>query len=231
MRQMPLLDPNKFTKSVSVIGCGANGSWATVMLARQGIKKIRVWDMDKVESHNISNQAYGIPDIGMQKVDALKRLVYDSTGIEIEAHNEFVDTQDVSADYVFLMVDTMKCRGSIFENCLKNKFNISQVIETRMSIDTGRIYSFNPCNPAHVDEWSKTLYSDEVAEVSPCGAVDSIISTVMFISSIAVWRLIHHWDVAFGPNRTEKKGKGKLPNETLCSVGPEQFYFKEYKSI
>ena len=231
VRQQGILDPFKFKKSIAVIGAGATGSYVSVFLAQMGCADITVWDNDKVESHNPPNQVYDIPDIGRLKVDALKDIILRKTGIEIKTRNEFVTNQDVAKSYVFLLVDTMKSRREIFENCLERRFNIDLVIETRMDIDSGRVYAFNPCAPAQVEEWKATLYTDEQAVASPCGASASIIPTVVDVVSKAVWRMIQHWDIKFGPNRSGQLHKLPMPNESLLAMGPEQVLHRSFKTL
>lgn len=229
-RQYSLLNPSDIgKKTIAVVGAGATGSYVTLMLAQMGWGdrsenkgKIKVFDGDVVKEHNLANQAYELCHVGKQKVEALKDLIERKSGIEIEAFNEMVTPEtasklfnDIRANYVFLLTDTMKSRKEIFESCLQYSFDTDLVIETRMGLDKGRVYTFNPNMQSEVDAWQKTLYSDEEAEVSLCGTSASIVPTVMNLASRAVWCMMHHFDVNHGSSGyTEKAGKiRELVNE------------------
>jgi molybdopterin/thiamine biosynthesis adenylyltransferase len=231
-RQLVLLDPDNIgKKSVSIIGVGATGSYVAMQLAQMGWGNspmnqglLKVWDGDIVEEHNLCNQAYDRSHIGMPKVMALADLVMRKCGFEIETHNEMVTTQqEVRSTYVFILTDTMASRKEIFEKCLQYSFNTDLVIETRMSIDKGRVYAFDPNNPVEVDEWQKTLYTDDQAEVSACGASASIVPTVYNLASRAVWRLIHHFDNKYG--KEYLKGDAAVAPRVLSEL---QFSFPEF---
>src|SRR5690554_7355564 len=59
-----------------------------LQLAKLGITNITVWDFDVVEEHNVPNQLFGLNDIGKPKVEALKQIVAEHTGTEINIKNE-----------------------------------------------------------------------------------------------------------------------------------------------
>lgn len=228
-RQLSLLDPGTIkNKSVTVIGAGATGSYVALMIAQMGWGNtslnqgiLNVWDFDVVEEHNLANQAFERDHIGKKKVDALKDLIIRKCGFEIVTHDEAVVDQRelIESTYVFILTDTMKSRKEIFEKCLKYSFKTDLVIETRMDIDNGRVYAINPNDITQIEGWEKTLYTDEEAETSLCGASASIVPTVYNIASRAVWLLLHHYDVKYGNNFAKKKGKSeKVVNETIFSL-------------
>lgn len=233
LRQLSILDPYDFNHKVTVIGAGATGSFVTLLLAQMGIEDITVWDFDKVEDHNLPNQMFFLEHIGMSKVEALKDVICKKTGININIKNEkVVDQKEVNAKYVFLLTDTMESRKEIFNNILKGSMITDLVIETRMDADNGRIYAFNPNSPSQCKEWENTLYSDDEASESLCGASVSIAPTVSLLSSLAVWKLIHHFDVVYGENKTKEKGKDEsFENETIFQVGPENMINRKFSIL
>lgn len=235
LRQIEILNPRDFgTRKVTVVGAGATGSFVVSLLAQMGIGNISVWDFDVVEEHNLPNQIYTIKQIGKSKVEALKELIKEKSGFDIEIHNErVVDQIKNPGSYFFLLTDTMASRREIFEKCLKGRaFNTDLVIETRMDADNGRILAFNPNSPIQVKEWQDTLYSDEEASTSICGATISIAPTVSLLASLAVWKMIHHFDVAYGQNNTKKRGKEEvINNDTTFQVGPEDIDNRKFKSL
>jgi len=70
---------------VALCGAGALGSHLADNLARQGFRRLRVIDRDRVEEHNVSTQTYGESDVGAWKVDILRSRLFRAVGVEIEA--------------------------------------------------------------------------------------------------------------------------------------------------
>lgn len=70
---------------VTVCGAGAIGSHLCENLARQGFRRLRAIDRDRVEEHNVSTQAYGRADVGASKVQALRGRIFRGVEIEIDA--------------------------------------------------------------------------------------------------------------------------------------------------
>jgi molybdopterin/thiamine biosynthesis adenylyltransferase len=238
-RQLGLMDPRQIgKKSISLIGVGATGSMMAFFLAQlgwgnspQGCGVLKVFDGDIVENHNLANQMYSHEHVGMAKVNALDDIILKKCGFHIETHNEMVTNQNsVKSTYVCILTDTMKSRKEIFDNCLQFSFDTDLVIETRMGLRDGRIYAFNPSNKDHVEEWKKTLYGDDVAEVSACGASQSIMTTVGFLASLASTRIVQHFNSRYGSGSLNGKD-GKMPpmwNEVHFSLYPESFYMRQF---
>ena len=239
LRQLSLLDPKDIKdKSITLVGAGATGSHIALMLAQAGWGNksqnqgtLKVFDGDVVEEHNLANQAYDYTHIGKPKVEALKEVIKRKCGFEIDVYNEMVtDQPSVKSTYVFLLTDTMSSRSEIFDKCLKYSFETDLVIETRMGLREGRVYAFNPHSGDDVKNWKDTLYSDEEATDSLCGASASIITTVMFLSSLACGRVIQHFNTQYGVD-TLKNSDGRPPalwNEVQFTLYPESFYYRMF---
>lgn len=189
-RHRELFDPNKFNKAIHVIGVGATGSWLVFSLAKLGLTNIHVYDFDKVEAHNIANQLFSISDIGEYKVEALKRIIKDTTGTEITIHNKEVK-EEVFSGIVFMMIDTMAGRKAIYESSVKYKPAVSLLIEPRMGLHMARIYNILPLNNSSLNEYEKTFYTDEEAEVSACGNSMTVISSALAVTAWCVRQLIN----------------------------------------
>ena len=190
-RHMELFDPYRFEQRVTVIGTGATGSWLVLQLAKLGITDIVVYDFDIVEEHNIPNQIFGIKHVGMPKVEALKEIVQEYTGLEITAKNEKCEAQRLSG-YVYLMVDSMAERKRIFEQSIKMKRAVSLLVEPRMGLDVGRVYNVNPISVSQVKAYEGCHYSDDEAEVSACGTSMTVITSAQTIASWCARQLINH---------------------------------------
>ncbi len=189
-RQLDLFSPDAFgEKEVHIVGVGATGSWVALTLAKMGIQNLHLWDFDEVESHNLPNQCFRLKDVGRPKVDALAEIIRESTGIEATAHNAAVTGETSLKGIVFLLVDSMDVRQDIWQGAIKFKLPVELMVETRMAIDNGRVYTIRPSNPGDIKAWEATLYSDDEAEESPCSS-RAISPTVTFIASIAAWKVI-----------------------------------------
>lgn len=62
---------------VAVAGLGGLGSHIAVMLARSGVGHMRLIDFDVVDVTNLNRQAYGISQVGKEKTEALKEILYE----------------------------------------------------------------------------------------------------------------------------------------------------------
>lgn len=190
-RQLDLFSPTKFgNKEVHVVGVGATGSWTAYFLAKIGVQNIHVWDFDSVEGHNLPNQIYRLnKDVGKLKVAALHEIIFEATGLKITIHKEMVDDKTPLKDIVFLMVDSMDDRKKIWLGAIKMKLAVELMIETRMAIDHGRIYTICPIKPGDVKFWEDSLYSDEESEPSAC-TNRSIAPTAGIIADTSIWQMI-----------------------------------------
>ena len=73
---------------VVLCGAGALGSNLADNLTRQGLRRLRAIDRDRVEEHNVGTQVYGEGDVGAWKVEVLRNRLFRSVGVEIEARRE-----------------------------------------------------------------------------------------------------------------------------------------------
>lgn len=191
LRHLSVFVPEKFgNRRIDVIGVGATGSKVVLELAKLGITSIHVWDYDIVESHNVANQAYSNEHIGMPKVEALYNIVKEHCGTEINIHNEEVDGSQVLGPIIFLMVDSMKARKEIWNKAIRLNRKIEIMIESRMGMDHGIVYSVQPARVNHIKEWEATLFDDSEAVESLCGSPVSVGPTSSFVSSMCVWQFI-----------------------------------------
>lgn len=214
LRHLAVFRPHAFGhRRVDVVGCGATGSRIVLDLAKLGVATIHAWDHDQVEEHNVANQVFGLPDVGRPKVEALAEIVRASTGTEIQAHARRVDGSELLGDVVFLLTDTMASRREIWQGALKFKLRTGLLVETRMGADNGRVYAVNPNKPGHIRAWEETLYADDEAEVSACGASVSVGPTAEILAGLAVWQMIRWFTV-------EQGGDDDRENEIIFALRP-----------
>lgn len=107
---------------IALCGAGALGSYLADNLTRQGVTTLRVIDHDRVEEHNVSTQLYGICDVGVWKVEALRNRLFRSTGVEIEAVRKQLTADTARAllkgtDLVIDTFDNSFSRHLVQEEC------------------------------------------------------------------------------------------------------------------
>jgi molybdopterin/thiamine biosynthesis adenylyltransferase len=189
-RQRALFDPEKFTTPITIIGAGATGSWVALFLAKMGIKDITIYDFDIIEEHNIPNQLYSKDQVGTQKVYSLASMVSNLSGVMMKPKKQKVDGTQRLSGIVFMLTDTMASRKQIYENAVKLKPGVKLLLETRMGLDHGRIYTIDPLDTQQLSKYEGTFYEDGEAQVSACGTSQSIVSTAALVASMAVWQVI-----------------------------------------
>src|ERR1017187_7892825 len=109
-RQLDIIPIRVLGEPITIIGVGAGGSFATLMLAKMGFTRITVIDFDIVSVENMNSQFYRFKDIGQPKVTALQALVEDFTGVKITAVNDRYQGNVVFPGIVVSAVDSMAAR-------------------------------------------------------------------------------------------------------------------------
>lgn len=190
-RHMSVFSPESFgNRRIDIVGCGATGSRIAMELAKLGVTNLHLWDFDKVESHNVANQLFGLGDVGKSKVVALGEEIKSKTGLECTLHDEAVTGRTRLGNVVFLLTDTMASRKEIWEGAIRYKPGVEVMLETRMGASEGRIYSIRPTSPPECRYWEGTLCDDEEASDSLCGARVTVNGTAVMICAHAVWAFI-----------------------------------------
>jgi len=180
-RQYKLFNPEENERiRIDVIGAGSMGSFASLAIAKMGLKKITVYDFDKVEQVNIPNQFYRLSDVGAAKVDALKDIISQYTGTNIVAEcGKFQERYKPKAtDITIVTVDSLDQRKEIWGLI---KHHTRWVIDARAAGEFIVIYALQP----ELDSfrYESTLRPSSEAYRAPCGA-QSIIYTVIGTASV-----------------------------------------------
>ena len=74
-RQLDIYDAENRKDVAYIIGAGATGSWLSLILSKLGFSKIKVFDFDVIEEHNLPNQFFKNRQVGMLKVMALGKNI------------------------------------------------------------------------------------------------------------------------------------------------------------
>lgn len=189
-RQVGLINILEFRDNpISIIGCGAIGSFVGISLAKMGLTKFILYDDDTVEEHNLPNQFFSKYNLGSRKITALdEKMVSFNGDVKITAvHRKFKSDDDIKSIVVISCVDTMAARKLIFEKVKKSSCQL--FIDTRMSGLQGQVYCIDMTKKRNIKYYEKTLYSD--SEVAPGRCTErSIIFTVLGIASIVCNQIV-----------------------------------------
>lgn len=165
-RQVGIINPDRLTKSIFILGAGSIGSWTTLALAKLGCSKLTVMDFDKVGSENTGSQIYDEAVINRSKVEALSGLIrfYTSTLIE-GIDNKYNKGTRVPEQIIISATDNMASRRDIFET---HKGADKILIDARMAGNQIQIYTLHLNNPDDCIAYESNLFTDEEADPAPC---------------------------------------------------------------
>ncbi len=81
-----------FDAHVVVVGIGGVGSWAVEALARSGVRRLTLIDLDHVSESNINRQIHALePTLGQAKAEAMReRIALFHPGCVVDVIDEFV---------------------------------------------------------------------------------------------------------------------------------------------
>ena len=81
---------------VVVVGVGGVGSWAAEALARSGVARLTLIDLDHIAESNINRQIHALGStLGQSKVEAMRERVADiNPGCRVNCVEEFVDAEN-----------------------------------------------------------------------------------------------------------------------------------------
>lgn len=189
-RQLDLVPLERLQRAhVTVIGCGAVGSFTAFTLAKMGVGLITVYDDDRVEEHNIPNQLFSIRDCGLFKAEALRDMVEHFHGVDVEANPvRYVDQP--LAGIVIVAVDSMDARISIWEH-VRYRVGIDLFIDSRMGAEVGKVLAIRPADVGDVELYESTHHPSAEALPERC-TEKAIIYTVLGIAAVVCGKVKKH---------------------------------------
>lgn len=194
---MEIFDPTSIKERIHIIGCGSVGSTVAELLARYGLTKFTLWDMDIVEPKNIANQMFFNKHIGMKKTDALTDVICmvnpDAVPDIVQKDNGWHGEK--VKGYVFLAVDNIEIRKQFLK---ANEYNpdIKGVFDIRTGAYDAQCRSANWMVRDQVVNLKESMnFTHEEAAaanpVSACGIIQGLAPTVRMISMLAVTNFIN----------------------------------------
>jgi len=120
---------------ICVIGIGGVGSWAVEALARSGVGKITMIDMDDICVTNINRQIHALTgNIGQLKTEVMQqRVKLINPECDINVVDDFISAENLSQylraeyDYVIDAIDNVKTKAALIAYCKRHKIKIITV--------------------------------------------------------------------------------------------------------
>ena len=117
---------------VCVIGIGGVGSWAVEALARTGIGKITMIDMDDICVTNINRQIHAMTGTVTQlKTEVMKERVEKiNPECVVEIIDDFITLENIPEylnrgyDYVLDAIDSVRTKAALIAYCKRNKIKL-----------------------------------------------------------------------------------------------------------
>lgn len=115
-RQIDFFNPILFRDRITIIGCGGIGSSTAFILSKIGVR-IKIFDSDTVEEHNLSNQLpFHEGHLGLFKVEALRMALGEPFSGLLTCIPEKYEGQEIDDDLIILAVDSMEARRQIISS-------------------------------------------------------------------------------------------------------------------
>lgn len=189
--------PDIIPERIHIVGCGSVGSTLAELLARYGLTKFVLWDMDIVEPKNIANQMFFSQDIGARKVDAVEKII---CSVNPDAKNDIMKKPngwhgEQLRGYVFLAVDNIKIRQE-FVKANKYNANIKGVFDIRTGLCDAQCWNADWNKTEDIEDLTNSMaftHEEAVADtpVSACGVVQGFAPTVRMICTLAVTNFVN----------------------------------------
>lgn len=114
---------------IAVIGIGGVGSWAAEALARSGVGKLTLIDMDEVCLSNVNRQSHALTHtVGQLKIEVLgDRLRAINPELQLTLIDDFVNQENIAEhladrpDGVLDAIDSLQAKVALLVWCKRNK--------------------------------------------------------------------------------------------------------------
>jgi molybdopterin-synthase adenylyltransferase len=184
IRQQELIDQDKLSNlSVTIIGCGAVGSFTALSLVKMGIRQLTLIDHDEVSPENLPNQFFREEDLNRKKVVAFMEILesFDSV-VKVFPQPRLYVKGKLESDIVISSVDSMQVRKAVWQSVMRDK-KVKLLIDPRMAAHVVQVYSVISGDHSSVKAYESTLVSDNQALPDRCTA-RSIIYTVLPLAAL-----------------------------------------------
>lgn len=120
---------------VCIIGIGGVGSWAAEAIARSGIGKITIIDLDDICVSNTNRQIHAdTASVGKLKVEVMaERVKLINPDCQVHSLANFISSKNMQTlittdmDYVIDAIDSVKAKTALLAHCKRQKIKIITV--------------------------------------------------------------------------------------------------------
>jgi len=152
---------------VVVVGIGGVGSWTAEALARSGVGRLTLIDLDHISESNINRQIHALDvTVGMAKVEAMReRIAHINPDCVVTGIDDFVDAANwpgllgIAADTVDAVIDAcdqVKAKTAMAAWALQHK---------RLFISVGAAGGKRLAHKVDIDDLSLTTHDPLLAQV------------------------------------------------------------------
>lgn len=149
---------------ICVIGIGGVGSWVVEALARSGVGKMTLIDMDDICVTNINRQLPALTgNIGKLKTEVMKeRVQHINPEAEVHIIDDFLSVENLADylnqgyDYVIDAIDNVKTKAALIAYCKRNKIKVMAIGGAGGQTDPSQI---------QIADLSKTVQDQLLAKV------------------------------------------------------------------
>jgi tRNA A37 threonylcarbamoyladenosine dehydratase len=135
------------SKHVFLAGLGGVGSWCAEALARAGVGRLTLVDMDTVAVSNINRQLPALHStIGRKKTDVMADRILDiNPDCEVEVLDVFIDPDNVQAllpldvDYVVDCIDSLNCKVALIAEAYRRGVPVAASMGAGNKLDPTKI--------------------------------------------------------------------------------------------
>ncbi|WP_286266592.1 tRNA cyclic N6-threonylcarbamoyladenosine(37) synthase TcdA [Thalassotalea atypica] len=118
--------------NICVIGIGGVGSWVAEALARNGVGRLTLIDLDDICVTNVNRQIHALTNtVGDSKVDVMaERIEQINPDCQVNTVEDFVTMDNLvelinkSFDYVVDAIDSVQVKSALIAHCKRNKIPI-----------------------------------------------------------------------------------------------------------
>lgn len=190
MRQLGIFNPSEYSYGINIVGCGGIGTAVGITLAKMGLKRFSLWDMDKIDEHNLPNQMFNNASIRNNKTVALKNMM-ESFGHNISV--TWVTKKLTICDFLpypitMVCTDSISSRKKILKVAIKSKCKL--LIDGRMSGRVFRVFTVDLTKRKEIKKYRESFHEDTEQSCTERAIMYNIfgVSSIMANQLIKIFR-------------------------------------------
>jgi len=186
LRQLDLINQRQLGRlSLTIVGCDSIGSFTALALSKMGLGKLVLYDMDKIEDHNISTQFFTHLQKGENKAKLTEKMCYMFSSImNVWNHPYKFENEEIKTDIVLASTDNIEGRQAVFMSALKSD-KCKLYIDVRMQGNNLKVFTVNLENEEEINSFVNDFLLDVENKLGSCTARTIIYNVLMCASLIS----------------------------------------------